>query len=160
VRTLAVVLAAAAIAATGCQAHEDPIRLSALRGTAMDGATVGPSQTAARVLVLNFFGSWCPPCRAEEDAFASLADTYKPDGVAFVGVAERENSLVNVRAFLAAHHVHYPVLYDDGAQIELRVAPEVGIPTTLVFQSGKLLRRLYGSVEYTELRDVIRSALA
>jgi len=51
------------------------------------------------------------------------------------------------------------VLYDDNAQLELRVAPQVAIPTTLIFRSGKLLKRLYGTVEYSELRDTIQMAL-
>jgi peroxiredoxin len=159
VRALVLVTATVAIAVTGCQPQAAPVRLSALNGTALDGTTVGQTQVSARVLVLNFFGSWCPPCQAEEDGYASLADSFKAAGVAFVGVAEREDSRVNVRTFLEAHHVHYPVLYDEDAQIELRVAPQVAIPTTLIFRSGSLVRRLYGTVYYSELRDLIKSAL-
>jgi peroxiredoxin len=159
VRALAVVVAAAAITVTACQTHEAPVHLSALHGTALDGTTVGAAQADARVLVLNFFGSWCPPCQAEEDGFASLADTCKADGVAFVGIAEREDSRINVQTFLAAHHARYPVLYDEEAQLELRVAPQVAIPTTLIFGSGKLLQRIYGTVEYSQLRDTIQTAL-
>jgi thiol-disulfide isomerase/thioredoxin len=103
-RALAIVLAAVAAATTACQTHATPIDLSALHGTALDGTAVGSKQANARVLVLNFFGSWCPPCQAEEDGFATLAATYQRDGVVFVGIAERESSQVNVRTFLAAHH--------------------------------------------------------
>lgn len=155
----ATVMAMVAAVCAACQTHAAPIRLSALRGTALDGTAVGYQQASARVLVLNFFGTWCPPCQAEEDGFATLADTYRRDGVVFVGIAERENSRVNVRTFLAMHHAHYPVLYDEDAQLELRLAPQVAIPTTLIFRSGRLLERLYGSVDYTELRDKITSAL-
>lgn len=159
VRLLAIVLVTVAATTAACQTHAAPIHLSALHGTALDGTPVGYKQASARVLVLNIFGSWCPPCQAEEDGFAALADTYQRDDVAFVGIAERETSRVNVRTFLAAHHAHYPVLYDEDAQLELRLAPQVAIPTTLIFRSGRLWQRLYGSVDYTDLRDKIASAL-
>ena len=159
VRPVAILIATFALVVSGCKSQPAPVDLSALHGTALDGVSVGATQSMAPVLVLNFFGSWCPPCQAEQDGFASLADTYKKDGVAFVGIAEREDSRVNVRTFLLSHHVRYPVLYDDNAQLELRVAPQVAIPTTLIFRSGKLLKRLYGTVEYSELRDTIQMAL-
>ncbi|MBO0776332.1 MAG: TlpA family protein disulfide reductase, partial [Actinobacteria bacterium] len=60
-------------------------------GTTLTGAKLSLSAFRGHVVVLNFWGSWCTPCRVEAPALAALARKYQPAGVRFVGVDIRDN---------------------------------------------------------------------
>jgi thiol-disulfide isomerase/thioredoxin len=83
------------------------------------------AQWRGQILVLNFWASWCAPCREEMPDFASLRAQYRPKGVEFVGIAI-DNS-TNVMQFLEHHPVDYPILIGEGAAHSL--ARQLGNPS-------------------------------
>jgi thiol-disulfide isomerase/thioredoxin len=115
------------------------------------------------VVVLNFWGSWCTPCRAEAPALASLARHFGRSGVRFLGVDIRD-SPANAQAFLRNFGISYPSLNDPGDVIALDFAstvPPSGIPTTLVISpGGRVTARVIGQVSYPGLRGLIARAMA
>lgn len=96
--------ATAAIRATGIVGHpRPPFTLPDL-----DGAPREVAEWDGRVLAINFWATWCPPCRKEIPEFVALQEKYRDRGLQFVGIAlERPDP---VRAFVAEHGVNYPVL--------------------------------------------------
>jgi thiol-disulfide isomerase/thioredoxin len=70
-----------------------------------------------KVVVLNFWATWCPPCRAETPAFVELQEKYGPAGVQFVGVAIDEKD--KVQDFIDTYGVNYPILIGDQQAIEI-----------------------------------------
>ena len=113
------------------------------------GAKLSLSRFRGRVLVLNFWGSWCTPCRAEAPELASLARAFSPSDVAFLGVDIRDTP-ASAEAFLRNFKITYPSLNDPGGQIALdfhSTVPPAGIPTTLVIsRSGRIAARVIGEV--------------
>lgn len=100
-----------------------PLRLSALRG---------------RVVVLNFFATWCPPCRAETPDLIAAERTYAHKGVTFVGVDDRESgSLVSV--FARAKGVRFPLVLDANGAVERRYDVRA-IPTTYILDRAGVIR--------------------
>ena len=132
-------------------------------GTTLSGQKLALSRYRGHVVVLNFWGSWCTPCRAEAPVLASLARHFSRSGVRFLGVDIRD-SPASAQAFLRNFGIGYPSLNDPGDVIALDFAstvPPSGIPTTLVISpGGRITARVIGSVSYPGLRGLISRAMA
>ena len=132
-------------------------------GTLLSGEKFGLAQYRGYVVVLNFWGSWCTPCRAEAPSLAQLARHFTPRGVRFLGVDIRD-SPATAEAFQSRFGISYPSLNDPGDEIALDfrdTVPPAGIPTTLVIgRSGRIAARIIGEASYPGLRGLISQALA
>ena len=132
-------------------------------GTLLSGEKFGLAQYRGYVVVLNFWGSWCTPCRAEAPSLAQLARHFTPRGVRFLGVDIRD-SPATAEAFQSRFGISYPSLNDPGDEIALDfrdTVPPAGIPTTLIIgRSGRIAARIIGEVSYPGLRGLISQALA
>jgi cytochrome c biogenesis protein CcmG/thiol:disulfide interchange protein DsbE len=108
----------------------------------IDGKQMSLSDFKGKVIILDFFASWCPPCRQEIPDFIELEKQYEGEGLAIVGVA-----LVNAeeaKAFAAQFHINYPVLVDDG-KVSALYGPVRSIPTTFIIdKSGKIVKMYIG----------------
>jgi peroxiredoxin len=127
-------------------------------GTTVTGTHLSLSSYRGDTVVLNFWGSWCAPCRAEAPALASLARQLKADHVQFVGVDIRDEP-VSARAFMQTFNVGYPSFSDPNDQIALAfhsTVPPAAIPTTLVIdRDGRIAARIFGAASYEELKSVV-----
>lgn len=134
-----------------------------ISGTTLTGARLSLSAYRGHVVVMNFWGSWCTPCRAEAPILAKLAREFAPRGVDFVGVDIRD-STANARAFDASFRIGYPSLNDPGAEVALGFRGAVtpaGIPTTLVIaRDNRIAARVIGRVSYSGLKGLISRVLA
>ena len=132
-------------------------------GTTLGGSRLSLAQFRGHVLVLNFWGSWCTPCRAEAPVLAALSQHFAASGVRFLGVDIRDTP-ATAEASQRDFRISYPSLNDPGDQIALNFAstvPPAGIPTTLVIsRSGRIAARVIGGVSYQGLRGLVRAALA
>lgn len=83
----------------------------------MDGNTVKLSDFRGKVVFLNFWASWCPPCKAEMPAIQKFTSVYPPEQVAILSVnATSQDNLEDVRTFIAEYGLTFPVLLDiDGS---------------------------------------------
>jgi thiol-disulfide isomerase/thioredoxin len=133
----------------------------AVSGTTLSGARLSLSAYRGHVVVLNFWGSWCTPCRSEAPALAALARRFQPAGVRFLGVDIRDNPAA-ARAFMSNFGITYPSLNDPGDEVALAfraTVPPGGIPTTLVIsRAGRVVARVIGEASYAGLRHLIAEA--
>jgi DsbE subfamily thiol:disulfide oxidoreductase len=90
------------------------------------------SSEAARgsVLVVNYWASWCAPCRAEQPRLTRVARRYADRGVSFIGVNIKDNRAA-ARTYLRDFQVPYPSLFDPTSETTARLAV-VGLPTTFI----------------------------
>lgn len=130
------------------------------------GAVTGSFDLAEQrghVVVINVWGSWCAPCRAEAETLQAVYEEYAPDGVVFVGLNTRDNPDSAV-GFLRAHGVTYPNLDDTGGAMQMGFRsslPAGGIPTTWVVDAeGRVAARSLGEVTVDGLRRHISAVLA
>jgi thiol-disulfide isomerase/thioredoxin len=132
-------------------------------GTLLSGSKFTLAQYHGHVVVLNFWGSWCTPCRAEAPSLSQLARYFAPRGVRFLGVDIRD-SPATAAAFQRDFKISYPSLNDPGDEIALAfrdTVPPAGIPTTLVIgPGGRIAARVIGEVSYPGLRGLISQAMA
>ena len=126
--------------------------------TTLTGSRLSFSSYRGQVVVLNFWGSWCAPCRAEAPALAATAEQYRPAGVAFLGVDVRDTT-ASALAFTHDFGVTYPSVSDPGSVITLdftSVVPIAGTPTTLVVdRTGHIAGAVFGTATHQELTDIL-----
>jgi thiol-disulfide isomerase/thioredoxin len=126
--------------------------------TTLTGAQLDFSSYRGRVVVLNFWGSWCAPCRAEAPALAVTAKQYRPAGVDFLGVDVRDTT-ASALAFTRNFGIGYPSVSDSSSVITLdftSVVPIAGTPTTLVIdRTGHIAGAVFGTATYQELTDIL-----
>jgi thiol-disulfide isomerase/thioredoxin len=134
-----------------------------IKGTTLAGRKLTLAAYRGDVVVLNFWGSWCAPCRAEAPALAALAKHFWPRGVRFVGV-DIQDSPAAAEAFERNFLISYPSLNDPGDQVALAfqsTVPPAGIPTTLVIgRTGRVAARIVGQSTYSALGRLIADVSA
>lgn len=130
-------------------------------GTTLTGAKLSLASYRGHVVVLNFWGSWCTPCRAEAPALAALDRHFRPAGVRFLGVDIRDTAAA-AGAFRRNFGITYPSLNDPSDSIALgfrHTVPPAGTPTTLVIgRGGEIVARVVGQASYPDLARLIRKA--
>jgi len=96
----------------------------------LDGRTVSSSAYRGKVVLINFWATWCPPCRAEIPDLVALQDKYR-DQIQIIGVSEDEAPAEVVKKFAADHRINYPVVITT-PEIE-KLFPGIGaLPTSFI----------------------------
>jgi thiol-disulfide isomerase/thioredoxin len=115
-----------------------------------------------KVIVLNFWATWCPPCKEEIPAFMRLQQAYRDRGLVFVGLAVDERD--KVESYAKAMHINYPLLVGGMNAMELAQRAgnrQGGLPFTVVVdRQGRIVRSYLGPVNDKELTGAFESVLA
>ena len=136
-----------------------------LSGETLEGKTLSLSDYKGKVVVINVWGSWCPPCRAEAENFAKVSKDTAGDGVQFVGINTRDTSTEPAKAFEQDYGVTYPSLYDPTGKLMLRfkkgtLNPQA-IPSTLVIdREGGIAARSLQPLSEERLRKMLDPVVA
>ena len=128
--------------------------------TDMDGKSVKLADYRGKVLVLDFWATWCPPCKAEIPGFVELQNTYGPQGLQVLGVSV-DDPADQLKPFASEFKMNYPVLVGLG-QDDLQDAygPMWGIPTTFVIaRDGRICRKHSGLVGKERYEQEIKGLL-
>jgi thiol-disulfide isomerase/thioredoxin len=127
----------------------------------LDGTRRALGEWQGKVLVLNFWATWCEPCREEIPTFVGLQRAYGDRGLAFVGLAIDDKE--KVAAYVREVGINYPVLLADSAGMELsrRLGDHAGaLPfTAVVDKSGKLAAIYLGITPRQTLEPLLQSLL-
>jgi peroxiredoxin len=126
--------------------------------TTLTGSRLSFSSYRGQVVVVNFWGSWCAPCREEAPTLAVTAQQYRSAGVSFLGVDVRDTT-ASALAFARNYGITYPSVSDAGSVVTLdftSVVPIAGTPTTLVIdRTGHIAGAVFGTATYQELSDIL-----
>jgi peroxiredoxin len=106
----------------------------------INGNRVSLSEYSGKVVVLDFFADWCPPCRQEVPDFIELEKQYGADGFSMIGVALVDRKAA--KAFSDKMGINYPVLIDDG-NVSAAYGPIRSIPTTFVIDKEGKIAKIY-----------------
>lgn len=136
-----------------------------LSGKTIDGKTLSTADYKGKVLVVNVWGSWCSPCRAEADNLVQVAKATADKDVQFVGLNTRDTSTEPAVAFEKKYEVPYPSLYDPTGRLMLRfkkgtLNPQA-IPSTIVIdRDGRIAARALQALSEDKLREMLDPVIA
>jgi thiol-disulfide isomerase/thioredoxin len=109
----------------------------------IDGRTIRPADLRGKVVIVNFWATWCPPCRAEIPDLVALQTAYA-DHVQVIGVSQDEGGVEVVRRFAAAQHMNYPIVMMT-PELEKAFPGIAALPTSfIVDRSGRIVQRHVG----------------
>ncbi|MCZ2821950.1 TlpA disulfide reductase family protein [Modestobacter sp. VKM Ac-2977] len=127
-------------------------------GTLLDGGEFDSGELAGDVAVLNFWGSWCAPCRVETPEFQEVYEEVRDDGVQFLGLNVKETDQQFADAFVESKGITFPSLYDPRGEVALafRDYPASAVPSTILLDPDGRVAAVYtGPVRQDDLRTVI-----
>lgn len=163
VSSLPVVLLLAALAASkGVSAREseaEKIMAPVWQLNTLDGKRVKLSDFKGKVVILNFWATWCAPCRAEIPGFVALEKNYGYKGLAVIGVSVDEQGPDVVKEFMKQFQMTYPVVIGDQKIVEA-YGGIAGIPTTFVIdREGRIVGKHIGYQDREIFEKEIQSLL-
>jgi thiol-disulfide isomerase/thioredoxin len=136
-----------------------------ISGKTVDGPQLSLSAFKGKVTVLNEWGSWCSPCRAEAPNLAAVAKATQSQGVQFVGINTRDYSPDQAQRFDHHFGITYPSFFDPNGTLVLKFPPgslpPQAIPTTLIIdRQGKIAVRALKALTQDELTKALDPIIA
>lgn len=112
--------------------------------TDLSGQTVSSSAFAGKVVIVDFWATWCPPCRDEVPHFVQLQSKYRDQGLVIVGLSLDAGGAKDVAPFAEEYNVNYPMLL-NADEVAKAFGGINSIPTTFVIdRQGKIVKRFAG----------------
>jgi len=128
--------------------------------TSTEGKPIKLSDYRGKVVVLDFWATWCPPCKAEIPDFIKLYSKYKGDGFQMLGVSLDQGGLNDVVPFIKDHGINYPIVLGT-EEVVSAYGGIRGIPTTFVIdKKGNVRDSFMGYRPASVFEDLVKQLLA
>lgn len=119
-------------------------------------------QTHGKVVLLNFWATWCTPCRREMPDLVSLSKEYAGKNVVVIGIAldESDNALTLIQTFVDKYSIPFVTLYDEQKKIAESYGRIPSIPTTFIIdKNGKIVQKIVGMQSKIQFEAAIKRVL-
>lgn len=169
-KSLSIVLAVAAVAAVAFLANREeaaesdvavnpPKPAPAWELKDLAGNTIRSADLKGKVVILDFWATWCPPCRAEIPGFIELQKEYQGKPVAIIGFSVDEGGADVVKSFGEKQGINYPIVLAD-EKTQKAFGDIEAIPTTFVIDTaGRIVNKHVGFTEKSEFEKEIQALL-
>ena len=140
----------------------DRKKVGDVTGERLEGGSFNLSSDAGKVVVVNFWASWCAPCQIETPQFDSVYRAYKDKGVDFVGI-DFKDQRGKAQSFVKDNDISFPIVYDQQGKtaLELGHLPSQGLPFTVLIDKQQRVAAVYvGSLTPKDLEPVLDRLLA
>lgn len=119
----------------------------------LEGGDVSLKDYRGRVVVLNFWATWCPPCVEEMPSLVAFAGQMEPTGVAVLGVSV-DHDVEALRQFVARYNVGFTIARDIGQRVSSRYGTSMYPETYIIDKDGKISEKLVGPVNWQDPRTL------
>jgi peroxiredoxin len=143
-----------------CAPEQRP-QVDEVAGELLDGGSYNLADDRGKVVVVNFWGSWCNPCRAEADDLEKTYQATKAKGVTFIGVNSRDERDA-AKAFERAFGVTFPSVFDPDAKVALKFdVTQVATPSTLILdRQGRIAVAIRQPTIVSQLQPLVERVAA
>lgn len=127
----------------------------------LEGKRVSFKDFKGKVVLLNFWATWCAPCRAEMPSLENLYRSFKGKGLVVIGVSV-DNSDNSVRSFVRQKKITFPILLDSKKEVSFDDYGVIGLPVTfLIDQKGIIVEKVFGERQWDseEIKEKIKRLL-
>lgn len=120
----------------------------------VSGRTIDLKDIQAKIVIINFWATWCPPCNYEMPELQALYNKYKDKNIEIIGIAER-SQIEDIKKFITNKGITYLILLDNSEDVANKYGV-FGLPATYIFSStGELIKSFDGYIEPEEIEKVI-----
>ena len=127
----------------------------------MTGKVVRLSDYRGQVVVLNFWATWCPPCRKEIPDFIELQNNFGPQGLQFIGVAMDEEGAPKIQQYLDKQPINYPIWVGEAGPVQEKFGALNAIPVTYIIdRKGNIRAKYVGIRKKAVVEEMIRPLLS
>jgi peroxiredoxin len=144
-------------AAVGLGALDEPAPDFALE--TLDGDTVRLAELRGRVVLVNFWATWCPPCRLEMPGFQDVWEDYRERGVTILGLSVDRGLRSDVEDWVRQRGITYPIGFPTGSTVRAYGGAGVLPTSVLINREGRIVHRVEGFYAEPALRAAIRRLL-
>jgi peroxiredoxin len=125
----------------------------------LDGTTLDSNELKGKVVVVDFWATWCGPCIREIPGYVEIQKKYADRGLVIVGISMDQRGQAVVQRFIEQHGINYPIVMGDEAVTEAFGGVQA-IPTTfLIDRDGQIRHRKVGAMEREEYEPIVASLL-
>ncbi|MGQ9499509.1 MAG: TlpA disulfide reductase family protein [Dissulfurimicrobium sp.] len=149
----------AVVLASACQGMANPVKAPDFTLLSLENKKVNLSDFKGKVVLLNFWASYCPPCRAEMPDFVALQEKYASKGFSAIGISVDDNWQEVLPSFVKAMKINYPILIAN-----MKVLKDYGdiyaLPVTFIIdREQRIIKSYTGMVTKDEIEPVILKAI-
>jgi peroxiredoxin len=129
----------------------------------LGGGSLSLAQSAGKIVVINFWATWCSPCIVETPQFDSVYRGNKAKGVEFIGIDTKETSTDAAKAFVKDNDISYPIVSDEQGEtaVALGKIPALALPFTVILDRHQRVAAVYlHSLTPKDLQPVLDTLLA
>src|ERR1700760_3010943 len=126
-------------------AEADRKPVGAVTGTLIGGGSYALAAAKGKVVLINFWATWCGPCKTETPQLDALYRELGPKGVDFVGIDTKETSRSAATAFITDNKISYPIVWDEPGKTALQLGhiPAAGLPFTVLIDKQQRVAAVY-----------------
>jgi thiol-disulfide isomerase/thioredoxin len=141
---------------------DKPVPAPAWKLKALDGTTVTSGQFKGKVVVLDFWATWCGPCKSEIPGYISLQKRYGADGLVVVGISKDDDGpkrQKTVQDYVDSHGMNYTIVFSDD-DLEAAFGGIDAIPTTYIIdRDGNIRSKKIGAMSPEEFEKKVLAVL-
>jgi len=148
-------------AQSGTSYQTNPVPAPDLPLEAMDGQQINLADQKDKVILVNFWATWCGPCRREIPDLVNLYSEMKDEGLLIVGIAVDREGADAVKPYVQGKSINYPIVLDPDQSTESHFDAMYGLPTTYVVNpEDQIVRRVLGVFPVDEMKPMLQDMLA